>query len=84
MHSIFPSKVRSNCAFYRILGLGKDYYKILDVPKEASPEDLKKAYKRLALQIHPDKNIAPGSGEAFKKVGNAFEVCVTFNQRQLV
>ena len=62
-------------AVNRILALGKDYYKILDVPKEASADDLKKAYKKLALQIHPDKNNAPGSGEAFKKVGNAFQVC---------
>lgn len=61
-------------AVNRILGLGKDHYKILDVPKEASADDLKKAYKKLALQIHPDKNNAPGSGEAFKKVGNAFQV----------
>jgi len=61
-------------AVNRILGLGKDYYKILDVPKEASAEDLKKAYRKIALQIHPDKNNAPGSGEAFKKVGTAMEV----------
>ena len=56
------------------MGLGKDYYKILDVPKEASADDLKKAYRKIALQIHPDKNNAPGSGEAFKKVGTAMEV----------
>ena len=61
-------------AVNRILGLGKDYYKILDVPKEASADDLKKAYRKIALQIHPDKNNAPGSGEAFKKVGTAMEV----------
>ena len=61
-------------AFIRILGLGKDYYKVLDVPKEATADDLKKAYRKIALQIHPDKNNAPGSGEAFKKVGTAMEV----------
>ena len=61
-------------AFIRILGLGKDYYKVLDVPKEATADDLKKAYRKIALQIHPDKNNAPGSGEAFKKVGTAYEV----------
>ena len=58
----------------RILGLGKDYYKILNVPKEASADDLKKAYRQIALQIHPDKNNAPGACEAFKKIGTAMEV----------
>ena len=70
----FPDSLRVFFAFIRILGLGKDYYKILDVPKEASADDLKKAYRKIALQIHPDKNNAPGSGEAFKKVGTAMEV----------
>jgi len=61
-------------AVNRILGLGKDYYKILNVPKEASADDLKKAYRQIALQIHPDKNNAPGACEAFKKIGTAMEV----------
>merc|ERR1712002_216174 len=61
----------------RILELGKepkDYYKILDVPEEASYDDLKKAYRKLAPKIHPDKNRAPGSTEAFKKLGKAYKV----------
>ena len=69
-------------AVNRILGLGKDYYKILDVPKEASADDLKKAYRKIALQIHPDKNNAPGSGEAFKKVGTAMEVLSNPKKRE--
>jgi curved DNA-binding protein CbpA len=44
----------------------KDYYEILGVEKDASDSDLRKAYKKLALQFHPDKNRAPGSTEAFK------------------
>lgn len=61
----------------RVLELGKepkDYYKILDVPEEASDDDLQKAFRNLALKIHPDKNRAPGSTEAFKKLGKAREV----------
>jgi len=61
----------------RLIELGKepkDYYKILDVPEEASYDDLKKAYRKLAPKIHPDKNRAPGSTEAFKKLGKAYEV----------
>ncbi|KAL3877290.1 hypothetical protein ACJMK2_035021 [Sinanodonta woodiana] len=52
----------------------KDYYEILGVTKEATDSDLKKAYRKLALQMHPDKNKAPGATEAFKAIGNAFAV----------
>ena len=51
----------------------KDYYEILGVEKEATENDLKKAYRKLALQMHPDKNKAPGSTEAFK--GNTRSYC---------
>lgn len=49
----------------------KDYYEVLGVTKEATDSEIKKAYKKLALQLHPDKNKAPGSVEAFKALGNA-------------
>ncbi|XP_048023861.1 dnaJ homolog subfamily B member 14 [Megalobrama amblycephala] len=52
----------------------KNYYEVLAVRKDANVEELKKAYRKLALKFHPDKNHAPGATEAFKKIGNAYAV----------
>ena len=52
----------------------KDYYELLGVTKDATDSDLKKSYRKMALQFHPDKNKAPGAGEAFKSIGNAYAV----------
>lgn len=54
--------------------MGKDYYKILGITKGASDDDIKKAYRKLALKYHPDKNKAPGAEERFKEVAEAYEV----------
>lgn len=51
----------------------KDYYAMFDVPKDVPEEALKKAYKKFALKLHPDKNAAPGAEEAFKKLSKAFQ-----------
>ncbi|KAG7262371.1 hypothetical protein CRUP_002409 [Coryphaenoides rupestris] len=60
----------------------KDYYQILGVEKDAAEEDLKKAYRKLALKFHPDKNQAPGATEAFKAIGNAYAVLSNTEKRQ--
>ena len=53
----------------------RDYYEVLGVSKNATPEELKKAYRKLALQYHPDRN--PGDKEAeekFKEAAEAYDV----------
>ncbi|XP_049337662.1 dnaJ homolog subfamily B member 14 [Astyanax mexicanus] len=60
----------------------KDYYEVLGVGKEANEEELKKAYRKLALKFHPDKNQAPGATEAFKKIGNAYAVLSNTDKRR--
>jgi DnaJ family protein B protein 12 len=52
----------------------KDYYELFGISKDASEGELKKAYRKLALKFHPDKNSAPGADEAFKVIGHAFAV----------
>jgi molecular chaperone DnaJ len=52
----------------------RDYYEILGVPREASPDDLKSAFRRLARQYHPDVNKAPDAEEKFKEINEAYAV----------
>ena len=52
----------------------KDYYAILGVPRGASEEEIKKAYRRLAFQYHPDLNKDPQAAERFKEINQAYEV----------
>ncbi|KAG2431426.1 hypothetical protein HXX76_009441 [Chlamydomonas incerta] len=50
----------------------KDFYEVLGISKDATDDDIKKAYRKLALKLHPDKNKALHSDEAFKAVSKAF------------
>jgi len=61
----------------------RDYYEVLGVPKDATKEDIKRAYRKLAIQYHPDKN--PGNKEAeekFKEATEAYEVLGDDQKRQ--
>ena len=67
----------------RVHNNGKDYYAILGVPPRVSEDELKKAYRRLALQHHPDKNPGdPKAGERFKEISEAYAVLMDQQKRR--
>jgi len=54
--------------------MGKEYYKVLGIENGASENEIKKAYRKMALKLHPDKNKADNAEEKFKEIGEAYEV----------
>jgi len=58
----------------------KDYYKVLGVGREATPEEIKKAYRKLAVKYHPDKN--NGEDAKFKEINTAYETLSDHAKKQ--
>ncbi|WP_027343791.1 molecular chaperone DnaJ [Hamadaea tsunoensis] len=64
--------------------MAKDYYGILGVPRDATADDIKRAYRKLARQYHPDVNPDPDAQEKFKDINAAYEVLSDDQKRQIV
>jgi DnaJ-class molecular chaperone len=60
----------------------KDYYQILGVPKTATLDEIKKAYRKLALEYHPDRNKTKEAADKFKEVTKAYEVLSNAEKRK--
>merc|ERR1711976_262322 len=63
--------------------MGKDYYKILGVDRNCTDDQLKTAYRKLALKYHPDKNKSADAEEKFKEANLAYEVLKDEKKRKL-
>jgi molecular chaperone DnaJ len=60
----------------------RDYYEVLGVPKNSEKGDIKNAYRKLALQYHPDRNKSPGAEERFKEISEAYAVLSDEDKRK--
>lgn len=63
--------------------MAQDYYAVLGVRREATQDEIKKAYRRLARELHPDVNPDPENQERFKEVTRAYEVLSDAEKRQM-
>ena len=60
----------------------RDYYDVLEVSREASDEEIKKAFRKLAMEYHPDRNKREEAEEKFKEINEAYQVVGSEEKRQ--
>lgn len=63
--------------------MGKSYYEVLQVKDNATNEEIKKAYKKLALKFHPDKNHSLEAGTKFKEIVKAYEILTDKKKKEI-
>lgn len=63
--------------------MAKDFYEILGVSKNASEAEIKRAYRKLALQWHPDRNKSPEANDKFKEINKAYEVLADSKKKEV-
>ncbi|MEP7025689.1 MAG: DnaJ domain-containing protein, partial [Actinomycetota bacterium] len=63
--------------------MANDYYAVLGVRRDAEPDEIKKAYRRLARELHPDVNPDPATQERFKEIARAYEVLSDAEKRHM-
>jgi molecular chaperone DnaJ len=56
------------------MAIKQDYYEVLKVPRNASDAEIKRAFRKLAFQFHPDRNREPGAEQKFKEINEAYQV----------
>src|SRR5262245_34907921 len=61
----------------------KDYYEVLGVARGASEDEIKKAFRKMAFQFHPDRNKEKGAEARFKEINEAYEVLGDAEKRQV-
>ena len=59
----------------------RDYYEVLGVPRQSSEEDVRRAFRKKAMEYHPDRNKNPDAEEKFKEVNEAYQVLIDAKQR---
>lgn len=66
-----------------LVSAGKNYYELLGISKTANEAAIKRAYRKLSLQYHPDKNKEEGASQMFTDIGNAYEVLSNKEKRRV-
>lgn len=77
------SKSEQDTPCLAIKPTGKDFYKVLGVTPESNEDEIKKAYRKMALKFHPDKNSDADAEDRFKEIAEAYEILTDPKKRSI-